>query len=70
MYAKFADNDKLIINSADESEQFILQDFLDNAKSGKYELIINKLLDINGDVSGICIELVEVSDPQTSSSEG
>jgi len=59
MYAKFVNQNKLIVNSADETEQFILADFIAMANSDEYELIINKLVDINGDVSGVCIELVE-----------
>jgi hypothetical protein len=69
MYAKFLDQDKLIVNSADESEQFIMADFIKMANSGEYELIINKLLDINGDATGVCIELVKKSELSTPSSE-
>lgn len=69
MYAKFLDQNKLIVNSADESEQFIMADFIEMAKSGKYEIIINKLLDINGDVTGVCIELVNKSELSASSDE-
>lgn len=67
MYAKFLDQNKLIVNSADESEQFIMADFIQMANSGEYELIINKLLDINGDVTGVCIELVSKSELSASS---
>lgn len=69
MYAKFLDQDKLVVNSADESEQFIMADFIKMANSGDYELIINKLLDINGDATGVCIELVAKSELSTPSSE-
>lgn len=70
MYAKFVDQDKLIINSADESEQLIIKDFIDMVNSGNYELVINKLLDINGDASGVCIELIEKTNLSSSSNEG
>lgn len=63
MYAKFADQDKLIVNSADENEQFIIADFIKMYNSGEYEIIINKLLDINGDATGICIELIKKTEP-------
>lgn len=64
MYAKFVDQNKLIVNSADENEQFIIADFIKAYNSGDYEIIINKLLDINGDATGICIELIEKSKSQ------
>jgi hypothetical protein len=67
MYAKFQNQNSLIVNSADENEQFILADFIRMANSGEYELVINKLLDINGDTTGICIELVEKPEPSVSS---
>jgi hypothetical protein len=67
MYAKFQNQNSLIVNSADENEQFILADFIRMANSGEYELVINKLLDINGDTTGICIELVEKPEPPVSS---
>lgn len=69
MYAKFLDQDKLVVNSADENEQYILADFIKMANSGEYELVINKLLDINGDTTGVCIELVKKSELSTPSSE-
>lgn len=70
MYAKFVDQNKLIINSADDSEQLIIKDFVDMVNSGDYELVINKLLDINGDASGVCIELIEKTKLSSSSNEG
>ncbi len=70
MYAKFVNQNKLIVNSADEAEQFILADFIRMANSDEYELIINKLIDINGDVSGVCIEVIEKTETTTPSNEG
>lgn len=69
MYAKFIDQSKLVVNSANESEQIVLADFIAMANSGNYELVINKLLDINGDTTGVCIELVAKSELSTPSIE-
>ena len=63
MYSKFLDKKRLIVNSADSNEQLVLADFIERANSGDYELVIDKLLDINGDPTGICIELVKKSEP-------
>lgn len=73
MYSIFKDTNRLLINGANESEQLVMAEFIEMAKSGNYELVINKLLDINGDATGMCIELVEIvdnkSEPSDSSEE-
>ena len=66
MYSKFLDKKRLIVNSADSNEQLVLADFIERANSGKYELVVDKLLDINGDVTGICIELIKKTDALSS----
>lgn len=74
MYSIFKDTNRLLVNGANESEQLVMAEFIEMAKSGNYELVINKLLDINGDATGKCIELVEIvnnnnSEPSDSSEE-
>jgi hypothetical protein len=74
MYSIFKDTNRLLVNGANESEQLVMAEFIEMAKSGNYELVINKLLDINGDATGMCIELVEIvnndnSEPSDSSEE-
>ncbi|MBO7615078.1 MAG: hypothetical protein J6T15_05220 [Bacilli bacterium] len=65
MYAKFLSQDKLVVNSADDSEQLILADYIDKANSKDYEIVINKLLDINGNTSGVCLEVVKNKEEET-----
>lgn len=58
MKAIFKEKKKLILNSADSNEQLVLDEFIKKADSGKFTVVYTKLLDINGDVNGMAIELV------------
>lgn len=68
MNAIFKDNNKIIVNGADSSEKILLQDFCDSLTEGK-EVKITKLYDINGVVSGIAIEIVDVPVPEENNEE-
>ena len=68
MNAIFKENDKLVLNSADNNEQLILQRFISKANDNKYDIFFNKLLDINGNTSGMSIELRE-KEPEPSAPE-
>lgn len=59
MKAIFKDNAKLIINSADSTERLLVEAFIENANSGKKELNVEKLVDINGEIAGMSLELIE-----------
>ena len=58
MKAIFKEKKKLVLNSADSNEQLVLDEFIKKADSGKFTVVYTKLLDINGDVNGMAIELV------------
>ncbi len=64
MKAIFKENDKLVLNSADRNEQLVLGDFIQKATNGEYTISYTKTLDINGDISGMVIELVN-AEPST-----
>ena len=58
MNAIFKDNDKIIINGADSSEKILLEELCNMVEAGK-SVKITKLYDVNGDVSGIAIQVVD-----------
>lgn len=58
MNAIFKDDNKIIINGADSSEKILLEELCNKVEEGK-TVKITKLFDINGDVSGIAVELVD-----------
>lgn len=58
MKAIFKENKKLVLNSADANEQLVLEEFIKKANSGNFNFTYNKLLDINGEVNGMAIELI------------
>ena len=67
MKAIFKEKQELILNSADSNEQLILDEFINKANNGKFDVVYTKLLDINGDINGMAIELVkhEQTEPST-----
>lgn len=66
MKAIFKDKKKLVLNSADSNEQLVLEEFINKAQeTDKYTITYTKLLDINSDVNGMMIELVDVAEPST-----
>ena len=66
MKAIFKEKKKLVLNSADSNEQLVLEEFIRKAnEKDKYTLTYTKLLDINSDVNGMLIELVDVTEPST-----
>lgn len=66
MKAIFKEKKKLVLNSADSNEQLVLDEFIKKADSGKFTVVYTKLLDINGDVNGMAIELVsKKTEPST-----
>ena len=66
MKAIFKDKKKLVLNSADSNEQLVLEEFIKKAQeTDKYTITYTKLLDINSDVNGMMIELVDVAEPST-----
>lgn len=66
MKAIFKDKKKLVLNSADRNEQLVLEEFIKKAQeTDKYTITYTKLLDINSDVNGMMIELVDVAEPST-----
>ena len=66
MTAISKDKKKLLLNSADSNEQLVLEEFIKKAQeTDKYTITYTKLLDINSDVKGMMIELVDVAEPST-----
>lgn len=57
MKAIFKDKKELIVNNADTNEQLILEEFIKKATNGNFDIVYSKLLDINGEVSGMAIDL-------------
>ncbi len=57
MKALFKNKKDLVLNSADSNEQIVLEEFINKSNSGKFDVVFTKLLDINGEVNGMAIEL-------------
>lgn len=66
MKAIFKEKKKLVLNSADRNEQLVLEEFIKKTDSGKFDIVYTKLLDINGDVNGMAIELVKKNSTEPS----
>jgi hypothetical protein len=66
MKAIFKEKKKLVLNSADSNEQLILEEFIKKCDSEKFSIVFTKLLDINGDISGMSIELVSKKETEPS----
>ena len=66
MKAVFKEKKKLVLNSADSNEELILEEFIKKANNKKFDIVYTKLLDINGDVNGMAIELVNKTTPEPS----
>lgn len=65
MKAIFKNKERLILNSADGNEQIMIDELITKADSGNFDIKFNKLLDINGDVDGMSIELLEKTELST-----
>lgn len=66
MKAMFKEKKKLVLNSADRNEQLVLGEFIKKANNtDRFKIVYTKLLDINGDVDGMAIELVSVKKEET-----
>ncbi len=58
MKAIFKDKKKLVLNSADSNEKLVLDEFINKAnKTDKFNIVFTRVLDINGDISGMTVEL-------------
>ena len=59
MKAIFKEKKKLVLNSADNNEELVLEEFIKKANNKeKFNIVFTRLLDINGDINGMSIELV------------
>ena len=66
MKAIFKEKKKLVLYAVYSNEQLVLDEFIKKADSGKFTVVYTKLLDINGDVNGMAIELVsKKTEPST-----
>lgn len=66
MKALFKDKKNLVLNSADSNEQIVLEEFINKSNSGKFNIVFSKLLNINGEVNGMAIELKKIdTEPST-----
>lgn len=71
MKAIFKDKKQLVLNSADSNEQIVLEDFIKKAKKESNQVIYTKLVDINGDIDGMAIEIVPAdTEPSAPTNDG
>ena len=57
MNAIFKTKDRLLITGSDKDEKILIKSFVENVKDKEIE--IKSLVDINGEETGLSIELVE-----------
>ena len=62
MNAIFKSEKRLLITGSDRDERLLLKNFLSALTDESLKLEAKPLLDINGDETGISIELVEVTE--------
>lgn len=55
MNAIFKNKNKLVVTGCDNDERIIIKDFIENAKNK--EVDFQELVDINGDQTGVAIEI-------------
>ena len=67
MIANFKNGNKIIITGADRAEALLISQLVSESKAYDKELTVTEFYDIDGDVNGLSIELVEreVSEPET-----
>lgn len=64
MIANFKNGNKLIITGADRAEALLVSQLVSNASTGNYDVELKEFYDIDGDVNGMSLELVEkVTEP-------
>lgn len=59
MNAIFKTKDRLLITGSDKDEKILIKSFVESVKDK--DIVVNPLVDINGEETGLSIELVEKS---------
>ena len=59
MRAIFKDDDTLVVSNADTNEQILVENFIEKVNSDEYDIVYTKLVNINGDVEGIAVDLLQ-----------
>lgn len=60
MQAIMKKDNKIIINGADSSERILLENLVAQSKNENKKIVLENILDINGDVNGILIALTDI----------
>lgn len=67
MQAIMKKDNKIIINGADSSERILLENLVAQSKNENKKIVLENILDINGDVNGILMALTDI--PEESNTE-
>ena len=59
MNAIFKTKDRILITGSDKDEKILIKSFVESVKDK--DIVVNPLVDINGEETGLSIELVEKS---------
>lgn len=65
MQAIMKKDNKIIINGADSSERILLENLVAQSKNENKKIVLENILDINGDVNGILIALTDIPEEST-----
>lgn len=65
MQAIMKKDNKIIINGADSSERILLENLVAQSKNENKKIVLENILDINGDVNGILMALTDISEEST-----
>ena len=61
MVARFKDSNRIIIVGADRAESLLIKQLVDESKGdGSKKIVLDEFYDIDGEVNGLSIKLVEV----------
>lgn len=65
MIAHFKNDGKIIVTGADRAEALLVSQLVDNSKVEGKELTLTEFYDIDGDVNGFALELVDSNNSDT-----
>lgn len=61
MIARFKDENRIIITGADRAESLLIKQLVDGSKGdGSKKIVLDEFYDIDGEVNGLSLKLVEV----------
>lgn len=70
MIAHFKNDSKIIVTGADRAEALLVSQLVDGSKEAGKKLTLTEFYDIDGDVNGFALELVDETTDEPNEQEG